>query len=91
MPEVPIGGPGEDDQIDGADTIAPDPNAPPPLAELCAGVHRKLEAFLNAEPKNERVRAVQEQSRKSLEVIGEALNMYRYAIQYSSKIHKNIR
>jgi hypothetical protein len=37
-----------------------------------------VEAFLHAEPKTERVRAVQTQTRRSLNVIEEALRKYRY-------------
>ena len=46
--------------------------------EVCARVHGKVEAFLNKEAKDQRVRAVQEQTRTSLNVIGEALRKYRY-------------
>jgi FAD synthetase len=49
----------------------------PALPELCAAIHKKVETFLNAEPKNERVRAVQAQSRIGLAVIEEALRRYR--------------
>ena len=47
------------------------------LAEVCEKVHGKVEAFLNAEPKTERVRAAQAQTRRSLNVIEEALRRYR--------------
>lgn len=46
--------------------------------EACEKVHAKVETFLNREPKNERVKAVQLQTRRSLGVIGEALERYRY-------------
>ena len=49
----------------------------PPLPELCAQIHDKVEAFLNAEPREERIRAAQAQSRISLGVIEEALSRYR--------------
>jgi FAD synthetase len=48
------------------------------LPEVCARIHGKVEAFLHAEPKTERVRAVQTQTRRSLNVIEEALRKYRY-------------
>ncbi|KAK5165177.1 3'-phosphoadenosine 5'-phosphosulfate sulfotransferase [Saxophila tyrrhenica] len=49
---------------------------PLPLPELCAQIHDRVHAFLNAEPKDDRVRAVQRQSRISLGVIEEALKRY---------------
>ncbi len=53
----------------------------PALPELCARIHEKVEAFLNAEPRNERLRAVQAQSRISLDVIEEALQKYRSVLR----------
>jgi FAD synthetase len=50
---------------------------PPSLPVICAQVHDRLETFLAAEPKTERIRAVQEQSRLSLRIIEEALEKYR--------------
>ena len=52
------------------------------LPEVCARIHGKVEAFLNGESKSERVRAAQAQTRRSLNVIGEALRKYRYAGAY---------
>ena len=49
---------------------------PPSLPTICAQVHDRLEAFLASEPKTERLRGVQEQSRVSLRVIDEALQKY---------------
>ena len=46
--------------------------------EVCERVYGKVEAFLNKEAKSERVKAVQEQTRTSLNVIEEALRKYRY-------------
>jgi FAD synthetase len=46
--------------------------------EVCERVHGKVEAFLDKEAKSERVKAVQEQTRRSLNVIEEALRKYRY-------------
>jgi FAD synthetase len=47
------------------------------FAEVCEKVHGKVDAFLDAEPKTERVRAVQAQTRRSLNVIEQALRRYR--------------
>ncbi|KAK5121721.1 hypothetical protein LTR85_004596 [Meristemomyces frigidus] len=55
-------------------TITKDP--PKALPELCAQVHQRLEAFLKAEPRSERVKGVQDQSRLSLKVLEEALERY---------------
>lgn len=51
--------------------------SPPALPELCARVNQKVEAFLNTEGGNERVKGVQAQCRLSLQVIEEALQRYR--------------
>lgn len=48
-----------------------------PLPELCARVHARVESFLNKEPKTERMRGTQAQTRISLAVIEEALERYR--------------
>lgn len=76
MPETPVGAHGDSNGIAAEINVN---HAPPllPLPELCANIHQRLEAFLNAEPRDQRMRAVQEQSRKSLEVIEEALRRYR--------------
>lgn len=47
------------------------------LPAVCAQVHQLLETFLASEPRNERLRGVQEQSRLSLRIIEEALDRYR--------------
>ena len=47
------------------------------LPEVCERIHGRVEAFLSAEPKSERVRAAQAQTRRSLNVIEEALRKYR--------------
>jgi len=63
-------------------------NLPPTLPEICAQIHEKVYAFLNAEPKDERTKAVQAQSRTSLGVIEEVLRRYRYArTQHQSQPH----
>jgi len=54
------------------------PPTTPALPELCAQVHARLEAFLASTPDTERLRRVQEQSRRSLKVIEEALQRYRF-------------
>ena len=51
--------------------------ASPSLPDICAQVHERLETFLASEPRNERLRSVQEQSRLSLRIIEEALERYR--------------
>ena len=81
MPEVSIGGAhvesnGDNNNLPTVDEII-NQNAPPSLPELCARIHEKVEAFLNAEPESERIRAVQRQSRESLGVIEGALSSYR--------------
>ena len=50
---------------------------PPALPALCAQIHEKVERFLNSEPKTERIKNAQAQSRRSLECIEEALRRYR--------------
>ncbi|KAK3707472.1 3'-phosphoadenosine 5'-phosphosulfate sulfotransferase [Vermiconidia calcicola] len=55
-------------------TITQEPT--PPMPELCARIHQRVEAFLHSEAKSDRVRAVQAQSRTSLLVIEEALERY---------------
>lgn len=52
---------------------------PDALPELCEQVYDKVEAFLNIDAKTERVRNVQQQSRRTLGVFEEALEKYRYA------------
>ncbi|OQO09418.1 hypothetical protein B0A48_04816 [Cryoendolithus antarcticus] len=49
---------------------------PPALPDICAKVDGRVEAFLNTEPRNERTRHVQEQTRASLKIIQEALERY---------------
>lgn len=46
------------------------------LQEQCERVHGKVYAFLGREARTERLRSVQEQTRISLGVIGEALGRY---------------
>lgn len=85
MPSTPIGS-NSDDINHVNNTITTSSyglNEPPEekdltLAEVCERVHGKVEAFLNREPKNERVRNVQAQTRRSLGCIEEALRKYRY-------------
>lgn len=52
----------------------------PSLPLICTKVNERLEAFLASEPKTERLRGVQEQSRLSLRIIEEALEKYRLAV-----------
>ena len=46
------------------------------IAEVCADVHRRVSAFLNAAPTSDRVRSTQEQTRISIGVIEKALRDY---------------
>lgn len=50
---------------------------PPALPVICAQVYERLETFLTSDPKTERIKEVQEQSRLSLRIIEEALEKYR--------------
>lgn len=81
MPESPIGGATlfhNGDNISNPNTVESviTQDNPPELPDLCRQIHERLEIFLNAEPKNERIRAVQKQSRESLGVIEGALRSY---------------
>lgn len=80
MPSSPSGVYSDDRNHPNHDTIASYQTVENDLtfAEVCARVHGRVEAFLNAEPKTERVRAVQAQTRTSLNVVEEALRKYRY-------------
>ncbi|KAL9104553.1 MAG: hypothetical protein Q9163_000527 [Psora crenata] len=49
-----------------------------PLRLLCTELHTKIEAFLQKDIEEERLRAVQAQCRHSLDIIHEALNRYPY-------------
>jgi FAD synthetase len=53
-------------------------NAPLPFPDLCARINDRIEAFLREEPASERLRSLQDQTRASLDVIGEALEDYKY-------------
>jgi len=50
---------------------------PPPFAELCAKIHGRIAAFLDAEDVSPALRSLQEQTRVSLAVIAEALDKFR--------------
>jgi FAD synthetase len=52
-------------------------DTPLPFHELCARIHDRIAAFLDAKDASERVKSVQEQTRVSLGVIDEALTRYR--------------
>lgn len=56
------------------ETIAQDDE--PDFAALCARVHARISAFLDADAGNESLRRVQDQTRLSLKVIDEALERY---------------
>lgn len=76
MPE-PLSGVSLDNHGDSA-TITHD--SPQALLELCAKVHAKVDAFLKREPKTERLRSVQEQSKLSLSILEETLERYRCVV-----------
>ncbi|KAF4555628.1 Phosphoadenosine phosphosulfate reductase-like protein [Elsinoe fawcettii] len=56
------------------ETIAQDNE--PDLTRLCAKVHARINAFLDAEPSTDLLRRVQEQTRLSLKIIDEALERF---------------
>ena len=78
MPETPIGGAHSESNGDRKTTIADIINQhdSPSLPVLCSQIHEKLEAFLNTDSNDERIRAVQAKSRESLGVIEGALSSY---------------
>ena len=47
------------------------------LPEQCAKVYAKVQAFLESEPRNARLKELQRQTRSSLATIAEALERYR--------------
>jgi len=51
-------------------------DTPLPFHELCAKIHDRIAAFLDATDVPDRVKSVQEQTRISLDVIGQALEQY---------------
>ena len=53
------------------------------LRTLCAELHTKIEAFLQEDIKEERLKAVQAQCRHSLGIIQAALDRYPYVPQIS--------
>ena len=84
-PSLPI-----DTNIPNGDEIstrAHDDTAEPPrasLPELCREIHQRVQAFLQRDPRSEKekgadpelIRRVQEQTRASLRVVGEALGTF---------------
>lgn len=74
MPEPLLGV--RSDDAGRTETIAQDNE--PDLAALCARVHARVSAFLDAEASTERLRNVQDQTRLSLKIITEALERYKY-------------
>ncbi|KAF2121577.1 hypothetical protein BDV96DRAFT_217283 [Lophiotrema nucula] len=54
-----------------------DDEAPLPFPELCAKIHERITAFLDEKDVGPRIEAVQQQTRVSLGVIGEALEKYK--------------
>jgi FAD synthetase len=59
------------------DDCSPDPSSSSSLRATCARLHARVEAFLREEAPTETLRQVQQQTRKSLAVIHEALKRYR--------------
>lgn len=55
-------------------------DTPLPFHELCARIHDRITTFLDAKNVSDRVKNVQEQTRASLQVIGEALERYRWVM-----------
>jgi FAD synthetase len=55
-------------------------STPPPrsLRDKCLELRDKVEAFIAEEPETQLLRDVQDQVRKSIEVVDEALHKYRY-------------
>jgi FAD synthetase len=53
-------------------------DTPLPFHELCARIHERIGAFLDAKDVSDRVKNVQEQTRISLQVIAKALELYRF-------------
>jgi hypothetical protein len=52
-------------------------DTPLPFHELCARIHDRIAAFLDAKDVSDRFKNVQEQTRTSLAVIEKALDQYR--------------
>jgi FAD synthetase len=53
-------------------------DTPLPFHELCARIHDRIAAFLDATDVSERVKSVQQQTRDSLAIIDSALEQYRW-------------
>ena len=76
---------GQDDMTElapshNADQLTQLPNGDTsPLRTICAELHDKVTSFLNEDLKTERLKATQEQTRRSLAVIQEALDKYEFA------------
>jgi hypothetical protein len=64
----------QDSFFTGEDTFLPQHRAA--LPDLAAKIGSKVRKFLNLRPKNDQIKAVQEQTRASLKVITEALDRY---------------
>lgn len=52
-------------------------DTPLPFHELCARIHDRIAAFLDATDVSDRVKSVQEQTSASLDIIAKALGQYR--------------
>lgn len=56
-------------------------DTPLPFHELCARIHDRIAAFLDARDVSQRVKNVQGQTREALSVIEEALARYRWVFR----------
>ena len=51
-------------------------NSSAPLRDLCAELHKEVEAFLQEDVKTETLKSAQRQCRHSLDIISEAIERY---------------
>jgi hypothetical protein len=63
-------------------------DTPQPFDELCTRINDRIATFLDAKDVSERVKNVQEQTRTSLRVIGEALEKYRWVLTVWGEMRK---
>lgn len=61
-------------------------DTPLPFHELCARIHDRIAAFLDAKDVSERVKSVQSQTHLALGVIDEALTRYRWVVRDCSEV-----
>jgi hypothetical protein len=63
-------------------------DTPLPFDELCTRINDRIVTFLDATDVSDRVKNVQEQTRTSLSVIGEALEKYRLVLTMRGDVRK---